>query len=192
MKILIVFPKYDSIELLEMGATKKFLSFAEKLIDSCAGGRNTLFFLAENDTARMMREDVPHAKFITFTQEDDLDVLSMSEKYKSCDYAGSIKPLANYGVIKSTTGFKSMQQFEDYYGRVLEESYARIPELMDVIVEFSMPKKYTLFKMKDIPKATIFYQYDIQDSTATVYLNGAPNEEITKLWKGGIPREGER
>lgn len=190
MKILIVFPKYDSIELLEFGATKKFLSFAEKLIDSCTRGRNTLFFLAENDTARKMKEDVPKAKFITFTSELDLDLLGMSETLSGCNYAGEIVPLENYGISRTPTQFTSLEQFEKYYTSHLEESYARSQELMDLIIEFSMAKKYTHFNMKEIPKATIFYRYDMQDSTAKVYLNGEYNEQLTQQWKGGIPHEG--
>lgn len=190
MKILIVFPKYEALDMLEIGAVRRFLSFAEKLIDSCVAGRNTVFMLAENDTARRMKEDVPNAKFITFTNETLLGMLDLSPKFSDCDYTGEIKPLDNYSVRNIMPRITTVEQFEKFYTEVLEASYAASQEIFDLIIEFTMPKKYTHFKMKEIPKATIYYTYDIINSKPMVYLGGQPNEELTKQWKGGIPHEG--
>ena len=98
MKVLGLFPMYSAVDLLEETAVAKFLKDADKLLDTSSKGGNRLFLVAENDTARKLKEDITSARYVQLTSKDDLDLVELSPSMSDCYFVGQVQPALDLSV----------------------------------------------------------------------------------------------
>lgn len=188
MNVLLVFPKYQYLAMVEDSARNRFLNTCEKFVESCERGRHKLFFIAENDTARMLKEDLPYARYITLTRSKDKELVEVCSSLSDCYYTDDECVGADYSVTTIEAVITSVTEFEKYYTENIKAAYESLSHDMNVIVEFSMAKKYMRFSLKEVPKACIYYRYNVQTSKGELYMAGVPAaESLTESWRGGIP-----
>ena len=190
MNVLLVFPKYQYLALVEDSARNRFLNTCEKFVESCERGRHKLYLIAENDTARMLKEDLPYSRYITLTRSKDKELVEVCSSLSDCSYTDEECVGADYSISTDTAKsvITSIEEFEKYYIDYLKMAYEALKQDMNVIVEFSMAKKYMRFSLKEVPKACIYYRYNIQTSKGELYMAGLPAaESLTETWRGGIP-----
>lgn len=188
MNVLMVFPKYEILSLLEQSALERFIKKCDKFVESATNGRHTLFFIAENDTARELSADVPNARFLSLTNEYDADLVSICSDLSDLVYPADMRTV-NYAVSTGVENFSDMKKFEEYYLNNIQTAYEALQKNMNLVVEFVMPNKYMRFKTKKVPANCFYYRYDVNKSEGLLYVAGKPNEELTELWRGGIPNE---
>lgn len=188
MNVLMVFPKYDILSLLEQSALDRFIKKCDKFIESVAQGGHKLFFIAENDTARNLSEDVPNARFLSLTNDYDADLVAICSDLSDLVYPSTLSTV-NYAVSTGIENFTDMAKFEAYYLDNIQKAYEGLQNNMNLVVEFAMANKHMRFRTKDIPTSCFYYKYDVNKSEGFLYVAGQYNEELTELWRGGIPNE---
>lgn len=189
MNVLMVFPKYNILSLLEQSALDRFLKRCDKFIESAISGGHKLFFIAENDTARNISEDVPSARFITLTNDYDAELVAICSDLEDLVYPSSLHVI-NYAVSTGIENFTDMKKFEEYYLNNIQTAYEEIQKNMNLVVEFVMPAKHMRFRTKNIPTSCFYYKYDVNKSEGSFYVAGQYSEDLTEVWRGGIPNEG--
>lgn len=187
MNVLMVFPKYEYLALLEGHAQEKFLSVCERLVDSCEEGKHKLYFIAENDTARKLKQDLPYARYISLTRDVDKDLVEICSSLSDYFYTEEECQGTDYSVKTVDSNFSNLELFEKYFLNNMQVAYDGLIRSMNVVVEFSMAKKYMRFKVKEAPKSCIYYDFNVQTGDDMVYVAGVPNKDLTKIWRGGIP-----
>lgn len=188
MNVLCVFPIYNYLDLAEASVLKGFLSVADKILETSIQGRNRLFLIAENDTARKLRQDVPKANFVKLSLDSDLDLLEISS-CKDCYYVGDVEPKMDFSSTMLSKDVATLAEFEKYYPEYINSRFEYAMRQFNAVINFTLGK-YSRFKVKNIPDSLIYGEYDIVTGKFNVYIGGHPNELIANEWKGkGLPYE---
>lgn len=188
MNILCLFPVYSYLDLAEATVLKGFLSTADKILETSALGRNRLFLIAENDTARKLKQDVPKAKYIKLSLDADLDLVEISSM-KDCYYVGDVEPQMDLSSQTDGKDVTNIAEFEKYYPEYLKARLEYAMQQFNVVVNFTLGK-YSRFRVKNIPDSIIYCEYDIVSGSFKVYIGGYYNEAMSTEWKGkGLPYE---
>ena len=188
MNVLMVFPKYDVLSLMDMSVVERFMHTCDRFVNSAVEGRHSIFMLAEDSTARMLKDDIPKAHYLSVTNEVDRDLVGLCPDLEDLVYPKDLK-VDTYAVGDTTQSFADLNAFEDYYLKNIQDGYEALQRNMNLVIEFVLPNKHMRFKSKKAPENCFYYRYDISKNEGMLYVGDSPNEELTEQWRGGIPHE---
>ena len=185
MNVLITFPTLDKFSKIEEGRQKAAIQHLDNLIDKLVNNHHKIYFLAEDSMARALQEDVPKANYIRLTSEYDDDLVAM---YESTQLYAIPKALTtvDYSDAPIDVDVSTEDKFYTYLKSCLQRGYTKLQTNMQLIVEFSMPKKDMTVFSASIPQGAFYYKYDVLRMVSSFYAGGKEcSVSINDVIKGG-------
>jgi len=178
MNVLISMPKVESLEFINPIKLRLLQVELDKVFTKLQQLHAQTFIIAEQSFARDIYES-SNAAVTSLLTKEDREFLPFLPEFSDCV---SNIPITSE-LIDHSMDVKDIGKVGSKIEKTMQKNYEALCSIFEMVIEFTMPRKYCIVKMGEVPKQGLKFVYQILTGDEFFYLNGdTVNKKVFYDW----------